>query len=215
MRKAKTSTDFDTVIKQIEADLSEAEATLPDLEAGREELVFSGSENERAAHAEHIRQAEELVKNLKVALSGACKRRDDAAARELDDQCTKWQSAAADAFKKIASLNSEFYKTAEQMIAILSKLNDEKEQFRIANFFLLDAGRGEMRIIGFYSALAEKLGRTVAEPPSTLRLEGIWPAVDVDISNKKCAEIIELIKSIEPMTRADLKAASAAESKAA
>jgi len=72
------------VIQKIEAGLSEAEATLLALEAERENLLYAGSEQDRADHAEQIREAEELAKNLRVALSGARKRRSDVAKLELE-----------------------------------------------------------------------------------------------------------------------------------
>ncbi len=171
--KAKTSADFDAAITDLETEHAAATAAVGELEAGREAAIFSGGD--LAALEADISAAEGRVKTLGVAITGATKRRDEAAEAEAQ---AKLEAVAADARKLNKTLRAElvaFGKVADTLAGHAGAIKGLRAQILEKNNHVRTCGRADLAVRDPIRDLPEIVGRQVTDSVMGLVIPEFYP----------------------------------------
>ena len=173
LKKLKSSADFADALVDLETEHAEAVAAVADLEAGREDMIFSGGNLDKLEA--NISAAEARVKTLGVAITGATKRRDEASQAEVDAEL----EAVADGAQKLKTkLNAElieFHKLAAALAIHAGEITRTRVDIAAANKITFKAGRGDLKIKDPVYDLGKRLERRIPDPLRGMLIQGYWP----------------------------------------
>ncbi len=171
----KTSADFDAALADLETEHAAALAAVAELEAQREDLIFSGGDIGKLAR--DIVEAESKAKTFSIALDGARKRRDEAAKAE---RMAELEAAAAGNRKRNATLASEQAAFEEAIAKVLKHAENMtvlRAEIRMVNTTLLEGNRADLVVIDPIKQQARDTGKQITDPLAGLVIPGRWPHV--------------------------------------
>ena len=169
----KTSGDFDAAIDTLETAHSEATAAVAALESKREDLIFSGGD--LAKLEADISAAVGRAKTLAVALSGAEKRREQAAEAERQAELEALANDARKLNKTLRARLIAFGENAETLAALAETIKTLRAEINTANNTARAAGRADLAIDDPVRDLVEIVGRQVADPLGNLNIAEFYP----------------------------------------
>lgn len=173
LKKLKSSEDFAGAITALEAEHATALAAVAELEAGREAAIFSGGD--LAALEVDIALAEGRVKTLAVAITGAERRRTEAAEAERQAEL---EAVAAGAGKKNKTKRARLIHLArvfEEAAGLAGEITELSVEIDKANNILREGGRGDLVVPDPVRGLVEVVDRQVSNPVRGLVIPEYWP----------------------------------------
>ncbi len=173
LKKLKTSADFAGAIDTLEADHAEAVAAVGELEGKREDLIFTGGD--LAKLERDIVEAEGRVKTLAIAISGAERRRTEAAEAE---RMAEMVAVGNEAKKQTATLRkalAAFEETAAELAKDAENVTALRREIATLNAKLREGNRADLAARDPIKQQARDADRQITEPLAGLVIAGHWP----------------------------------------
>ena len=171
--KAKTSADFDAALADLETEHARALAAVGELEGKREDLIFTGGD--LAALEADISAAEGEAKTLAVAITGAEKRREQAAEAEAQAEMEATGEAARKLTAKLTTALIGFGAAAEQLAGHAESIRGLRAKITEKNNVVRAGNRGDLVVGDPINDLPAVAGRHVADPVRGLVIPEYWP----------------------------------------
>ena len=174
----KTSADFVSAIVDLEREHAEATTAVAELEGKRETALFDGGDIGKLE--DDILAADSKAKTLSIALTGAKRRRDQAAEAERQ---AKMETIGADAEKQTATLRkalAEFEETAAALARCAENVTVMRSNVATLNAELSKGNRADLIPRKPISQQAQSTGQLTAgqlsvDPLTNLTIWGHWP----------------------------------------
>ena len=169
----KSSEDFAAAVVTLETAHSEASAKVAELEAGREDRIFSGG-NLSALEGD-ILAAESRVKTLAIAVSGATKRQAAAVEVEAEAKLVKVADEAGKLNKTLRARLIAFGVLADELAGHATVITNLRAEVLVKNTHLRTCGRADLAIDDPTAVLSELAGRRVLDPIKSLVVPEFFP----------------------------------------
>lgn len=193
LKGVKTATDYAALIPQIAADLAAAKANVGKLEGQREAALFDGGDSDLAILQSQITAAREHVSTLQIALDGAKRRHEEAAAAETSAQMELAMAEARKTHDRLRARYKKLHALFEAIAEAMPAIAADRQHVEAANQAAHEAGRSDLMIEHLESeilgekheaALAffegQQLPANIGNMPvdisfADLRIPGYWP----------------------------------------
>ena len=169
----KSSEDFAGAVATLETAHSEASAKVAELEAGREDRIFSGGD--LAKLASDISAAEGNAKTLAVALAGAQKRHGQATEAEAQAELEVVGKAARKAQGRLRVEMADFEKGATALACNAENIAALRSDLAALDAKLRAGNRADLIPVNLLSEEAKATGRLAVDPLANLAIPGHWP----------------------------------------